>query len=144
MHHAEILKQTDDTYPFSYLCGCGVAFKLTQGLQRTLKLPKNDINCLLDMVCVATIGDIVPLVDENRTLVKYGFDRIARGERPGLKMLIEGIGMDPSKLTSTNVAFGIVPHINAAGRMKEAAEGVRLLTGRQDEEISSLVEELRL
>ena len=109
-------KQTDDTYPFSYLCGCGVAFKLTQGLQRTLKLPKNDINCLLDMVCVATIGDIVPLVDENRTLVKYGFDRIARGERPGLKMLIEGIGMDPSKLTSTNVAFGIVPHINAAGR----------------------------
>lgn len=136
-------KQTDDTYPFSYLCGCGVAFKLTQGLQRTLKLPKNDINCLLDMVCVATIGDIVPLVDENRTLVKYGFERIARGERPGLKMLIEGIGMDPSKLTSTNVAFGIVPHINAAGRMKEAAEGVRLLTGRQDEEISSLVEELK-
>lgn len=93
------------------------------------------------MVCVATIGDIVPLVDENRTLVKYGFDRIARGERPGLKMLIEGIGMDPSKLTSTNVAFGIVPHINAAGRMKEAAEGVRLLTG--DDEISSLVEELK-
>lgn len=111
-------KQTDDTYPFSYLCGCGVAFKLTQGLQRTLKLPKNDINCLLDMVCVATIGDIVPLVDENRTLVKYGFDRIARGERPGLKMLIEGIGMDPSKLTSTNVAFGIVPHINARRRKK--------------------------
>lgn len=49
-------KQTDDTYPFSYLCGCGVAFKLTQGLQRTLKLPKNDINCLLDMVCVAPSG----------------------------------------------------------------------------------------
>ena len=88
-------------------------------------------------------GDIVPLVDENRTLVKYGFDRIARGERPGLKMLIEGIGMDPSSSLPTNVAFGIVPHINAAGRMKEAAEGVRLLTGRQDEEISSLVEELK-
>ena len=136
-------KQEDDAYPFSYLCGCGVAFKLAQAVQRILNLPKGDINRLLDLVCIATIGDIVPLKDENRTLVKYGFDRIARGERPGLKMLIEGIGMNPLHLTSTNVAFGIVPHINAAGRMKEASAGVRLLTGKDSAEIGNLVEELK-
>ena len=136
-------KQKDDEYPFSYLCGCGVAFKLAQAVQRMLNLPENEINRLLDLVCVATIGDIVPLRDENRTLVKYGFDRIARGERPGLKMLIEEIGMNPVQLTSTNVAFGIVPHINAAGRMKEAVAGVRLLTGKEEEEITALVSELK-
>ena len=80
---------------------------------------------------MATIGDIVPLTGENRTLVKYGFDRIARGEREGLKRLIEGIGLDRYHLSSMNVAFGIVPHLNAAGRMKDASIGVRLLTGRR-------------
>lgn len=136
-------KQEGDQYPFSWLCGCGVAFKLAQAVQRTLGLPKSEINRLLDIVCVATIGDIVPLVDENRTLVKYGFDRIARGERPGLRKLIEEIGMNPQRLTSVNVAFGIVPHINAAGRMKEASAGVRLLTARDEKQTGSLVNELK-
>lgn len=136
-------KQEADSYPFSYLCGCGVAFKLAQALQRQMGLPKAEINRLLDVVCIATIGDIVPLVDENRTLVKYGFDRIARGEREGLNRLIGGIGLDRRNLTSTNVAFGIVPHLNAAGRMKEAALGVRLLTCREPDETDALVEELK-
>ncbi len=136
-------KQEDDEYPFSFLCGCGVAFKMAQALQRSLGLPKGELHRLLDMVCIATIGDIVPLLDENRTLVKYGFDRIARGEREGLRSLIDGIGMQPKHLTSTNVAFGIVPHINAAGRMKDAALGVRLLTKDGAGEVPTLVESLK-
>lgn len=136
-------KQEGDEYPFSSLCGCGVAFKMAQALQRSFGLPKSEINRLLDIVCVATIGDIVPLLDENRTLVKYGFDRIARGEREGLRKLIDGIGMHPKHLSSTNVAFGIVPHINAAGRMKDAAMGVRLLTKDGADEFDALVDEMK-
>lgn len=136
-------KQEGDTYPYSWLCGCGVAFKLAQALQRKLRLPKDSVNRLLDLACVATIGDIVPLTGENRTLVKYGFDRIARGERRGLKQLIEGIGLNRYRLSSMNVAFGIVPHLNAAGRMKDAAIGVRLLTARDGDPLDDLVEELK-
>ena len=136
-------KQEGDDYPCSWLCGCGVAFKLAQALQRRMGLPKSSVNRLLDLACVATIGDIVPLTGENRTLVKYGFDRIARGEREGLKRLIEGIGLDRYHLSSMNVAFGIVPHLNAAGRMKDASIGVRLLTGREEDQLNDLVEELK-
>ena len=138
-------KQEGDPYPYSWLCGCGVAFKLAQALQRRFGLPKSSVNRLLDLACVATIGDIVPLTGENRTLVKYGFDRIARGEREGLKRLIERIGLNRYELSSVNVAFGIVPHLNAAGRMKDAAVGVRLLTGGDGDTdlLDSLVEELK-
>ena len=136
-------EQEGDDYPCSWLCGCGVAFKLAQALQRRMGLPKSSVNRLLDLACVATIGDIVPLTGENRTLVKYGFDRIARGEREGLKRLIEGIGLDRYHLSSMNVAFGIVPHLNAAGRMKDASIGVRLLTGREEDQLNDLVEELK-
>ncbi len=120
-------KRPDSTYPCKDLAGCGVAFKLVQGLQRKLGRPKSEVNRLLDLVAVGTIGDIVPLVDENRTLVKYGLSCIRRGGRPGLSTLIKRISLKPESISSENVAFGIVPHINAAGRMKDAKLGVELL-----------------
>lgn len=127
-------KQEDCPYPFKELAGCGVAFKLAQALQRYLeaggddRIKKGDVTDLLDLVAVATIGDIVPLVRENRSLVKYGLNVLNQGKRPGLRALIKGVGLKLGAVTSEQVAFVIVPHLNAAGRMISAKKGVELLT----------------
>lgn len=135
-------KHPDCNYPFKALAGCGVAFKLAQGIQRKSGLPKKSVNELLDLVAIGTIGDIVPLVDENRTLVKYGMNVIKEGHRKGLSGLIEGISLKRQELTSDNVAFGIVPHLNAAGRMADAKIGVELMCSGDSEEIHKMVEHL--
>ncbi|MGN0711082.1 MAG: single-stranded-DNA-specific exonuclease RecJ [Anaerovoracaceae bacterium] len=135
-------KNPSCTYPCKNLAGCGVAFKLAQGLQRRAGLPKKTVNELLDLVAVGTIGDIVPLTDENRTFVKYGMNIIKEGHRRGLKTLIESISLDVSKLKSDNVAFGIVPHLNAAGRMKTAGAGVELMQAKEPLEIKGIVDQL--
>lgn len=122
-------KQDDCTYPYDGLCGCGVAFKLAQALQRTSeKISKKVLNRQLDLVAISTIGDIVPLTDENRTLVKYGIRGIAGGGRIGLEELMRQAGLKSPELTSDQIAFTVVPHINAAGRMGAAGTGVELLT----------------
>ncbi len=139
-------KQEGETYPYRDLCGCGVAFKLAQALQRTLDLPRSMILRHIDLVGIATIADIVPLTGENRTLVKYSFDSIAKGQRPGLAKLIEGISLDRKKLSAMNISFGIAPHINAAGRMKHANIAVKLLTAddsTDQDEIDSLISEIK-
>ncbi|WP_206459534.1 single-stranded-DNA-specific exonuclease RecJ [Anaerovorax sp. IOR16] len=142
-------KQEDCNYPFSGLSGCGVAFKLAQAIQRTLEnerdarsslLTKKELNRVLDLVAISTIGDIVPLVDENRTLVKYGLKRIQKGNRYGLEKLIEAIGLSKKIIKSDNIAYSIVPHLNAAGRMESAKIGVELLvtSGNNKEEIQKI------
>ena len=128
-------KQEDCFYPFSELCGCGVAFKLAQGIQRSLDLPKSYVNDLLDLVAIATIGDIVPLLDENRTLVKYGLSRVNEGYRKGLNYLTAACKLSTEKLRSEDIAFIIVPHINAAGRMESAETALKLLMGQTNLEI---------
>jgi single-stranded-DNA-specific exonuclease len=135
-------KQPDDTYPFKYLCGCGVAFKLAQAVTRKTGISKKILNSLLDITGIATVGDIVPLTDENRTLVKYGMDRIRRNERPGLRSLLEEIKLNPETVSSYNIAFGIVPHINSCGRMKKADIGVELLTGSDRTRLSEITSEI--
>jgi single-stranded-DNA-specific exonuclease len=130
-------KQTDCTYPFKHLSGCGVAFKVAQAIQRKAGLPKSVLTELLDLVAIATIGDIVPLIDENRTLTKYGLEIINSKKRPGLHCLIEGTGLVPGKIKSENIAYIIVPHLNAAGRMLDAKVGVTLLTSKDQQEFSS-------
>lgn len=138
-------KQTDDDYPFSFLCGCGVAFKLAQAITRKTGISKKKLNSLLDIVGIATVGDIVPLVDENRTLVKYGMDRIRRNDRPGLSCLLDAAGIKAEAVGSYNIAFGIVPYINSCGRMKRADMGVELLTGidtDKNEKLAAAMKEL--
>lgn len=130
-------KQPGCTYPFKSLAGCGVAFKLAQGLQRKAGLPKAVLTELLDLVAIATIGDIVPLVDENRTLTKHGLKVINSGKRPGLKGLIEAAGLRLGEIKSESVAYIIVPHLNAAGRMMDAKMGVTLLTAQKPQEITA-------
>lgn len=135
-------KQEECTYPFQDLAGCGVAFKLAQGIQKKAKLPKQVLNNVLDLVAVGTIGDIVPLIDENRTLVKYGLHFVNRGIRPGLQGLIEGISLKSGKINSDQVAFGIVPHINAAGRIEDAQIASQLLLSHENHKIQKNISKL--
>lgn len=120
-------KREDCGYPFKDLSGCGVAFKLTQGLQRRLQLDKKILNQNLDLVALATVADVVPLRDENRTLLKYGLQRINERRRLGLKILLEEIRLADKKITPGHIGFMIGPHFNAGGRVAEARTGVELL-----------------
>ncbi|MDR1573967.1 MAG: single-stranded-DNA-specific exonuclease RecJ [Clostridiales Family XIII bacterium] len=120
-------KQEGERYPFKGLAGCGVAFKLAQALQRELGLPKAMLNDALDLVGLATIADIVPLVDENRTLAKYGLNALRHTRRPGLRRLLEKLDLADKAIRAEQVAFIVAPHINAAGRRGEAKDVVELL-----------------
>ena len=119
-----------EPYPCRDLAGCGVAFKFIQALQRTADLPRSILTDALDMVAVGTVGDIVPLRGENRTLVKYDIAAANSGRRPSLKRLAEAVSLD--EITSSNIAFAIVPHINACGRMASAMAAVELFNSKDN------------
>ena len=130
-------KQDSCAYPEKELSGCGVAFKLTQILQRLSEsyreqikrpLTKSDLSAVLDLVAIATIGDIVPLLGENRSLVKYGLKIVNSGKRMGLAELVRKAGLSAGEIKAEQIAYGIVPHLNAGGRMLTADTGVTLLT----------------
>ncbi|MDZ4713244.1 MAG: single-stranded-DNA-specific exonuclease RecJ [bacterium] len=126
--------RVDDDYPFKYLCGAGVAFKLAQRV--AAKLGKPDLpNSLIDLVAIATASDIVPLVDENRILVREGFNLINSNPRLSLKVLIESSGLKVGNLNTSNIVFTLAPRINAVGRLGDARRAVELLTCEDDEKI---------
>ena len=136
-------KRPDSVYPFREICGCGVAFKMAQLLQKKCGLPKHVLTEVLDLAAIGTMGDIMPMLDENRTICKYGMQMINRGSRYGLRMLAEGAGLSPGHITSENISFVIVPHLNATGRMEDAYPAVRLLTAKEgDPEVPAIVEDL--
>ena len=120
-------KQPGCPYPFKSLAGCGVAFKVAQAIQQRADLPKSVINEVLDLVAIGTVGDIMPLVDENRTIVKFGLRILNRCQRTGLARLIEAVSLTPGKITSENISYVIVPHLNASGRIEDASMAVELL-----------------
>ncbi len=120
-------KKSGGKYPFKELSGCGVAFKMAQLIQKKAGLPKSVLSEVLDLVAIGTIGDIMPLMDENRTLVKFGLKVINTGRRYGLRKLIEGAGLSCGDITAENVGFVIVPHLNASGRIEDASQAVKLL-----------------
>jgi len=125
--------QKECPYPFKYLAGCGVAFKVAQAIVTVTGLPKEVLTRTLDLVGIGTIGDIVPLVDENRTLAKYGLRAINTSARRNLQLLIECTGLHPGKVTAENVSFVIVPHLNAAGRMEHAKLAVEMFLSEDEE-----------
>jgi single-stranded-DNA-specific exonuclease len=84
------------------------------------------LNALVDLVAVATVADVMPLTDENRTFVKYGLAMLREGRRPALACLLGVAGIDPARVSSRDIAFGVAPRINAAGRLEDAAAGVEL------------------
>lgn len=111
---------------FQYLCAAGVVFKLAHALMKRRRLNEFDLKECLDMVAVATISDIVPLIDENRLLVRHGLNRLPFTKNEGL-LALQKIAEMKGRVTSMDVGFRIGPRINAAGRMDEPEEALKLL-----------------
>ena len=133
-------KRKDNKYPFNGLAGVGVAFKLTQALAIKLNLPEESYLKYLDIVCVGTISDIVPLVDENRTISKLGLRLVKQTRNIGLKVLLESIGY--KKIDSNTISFGIAPRINACGRMGHEKEALKLFLTNNIEEAKQITQKL--
>ncbi len=116
------------------LCGAGVAFKLAQALVARLGLSANLPLHFLDLVALATIADIVPLVGENRILVRFGLKALAQSRHVGVRALIDVVGLGGKPLRAGQVGFVIAPRLNAAGRIGEAMEGLQLLLTEDENE----------
>ncbi len=123
-------------------CGAGVAFKLAQALVRTLGLPANLPYHLLDLTALATVADIVPLTGENRALVRSGLKTLADSPWPGLRALIETVGLARRQIRAGHVGFMLAPRLNAAGRIGDAMDGLRLLLSDDPEESRGLARQL--
>jgi len=124
------------------LCGTGVAFKLAQALVETVGLSPNLPLHFLDYVALATIADVVPLVGENRILVRYGLKKLADSRWVGLRALIETAGLGGKPLRGAHVGFILAPRLNAAGRIGDANDGLRLLLTEDPKEAAALAREL--
>lgn len=119
-------KRPDCPYPFKELSGCGIAFKLAQALAMHHNTPPEELDALLDLVAVSTACDIVPMAGENRTLVRFGLQRLNRSPRVGLWALMNRINRS-IPLNVADLVFALGPLINAAGRLGDAREAVRLM-----------------
>jgi len=122
-------RRRDSTYPFKYLAGVGVAYKLVQALLQNSKLKTQNsrLNDLLDLVAIGTVADSVPIVEENRVLVTYGLKEINNDRcRTGLQALKEVAGASSRELKSETLSYTIIPRINAAGRVSNVGEVVEL------------------
>ncbi len=117
-------KRKDSKYPFNGLAGCGVAFKLTQAYCKKLDINENECLKYLDLVCVGTISDIVPLVDENRLIAKLGLKLVNQTKNLGLKEILNLTGF--KKIDSVTISFGVSPRINACGRMGHQEDALEL------------------
>jgi single-stranded-DNA-specific exonuclease len=131
--------------PYRMLCGTGVVFKLVQALVPVLGLPPNLPLHLLDYVALATVADVVPLRGENRVLVRHGLKVLARSRWPGLQALIRVAGLEGRPIKAGHLGFVLGPRLNAAGRVGDAMDGLRLLlTDDTDEALRLAVELERL
>lgn len=136
-------KQAGCAYPFKELSGCGVAFKLAQALQQRLELPKKQVTDLLDLVAMATVCDVVPLRDENRTLLKYGLEKIRHTGRCGLNALISTLAIQKDQIGVRELGFVLGPHFNASGRIDDARRGVQLLVTTNRETAGTIAAHLK-
>ena len=138
-------KLKSSKYPFDGLCGAGVAWKLVQALlakQRPEGYAKGQEKWLLDLVGIATLSDMVPLVGENRMLAKNGLLVMRRGRRPGLSALLKLLRISPAALTEDDITFMISPRINAASRMESPQAAASLLAATGEEEAKIFAVEL--
>ncbi len=133
-------KQPDCSYPFKFLAGVGVVFKLVQALSAAVEGQDSQAFRYLDLVCIGTIADIVPLTDENRILVKYGLEALAQTRNPGLKVLCHVAGVED--INTWAVGYMLSPRLNAAGRLGDAGRAVELLTAGGDKNVFEIAEEL--
>jgi len=120
-------QRLDDTSGATALCGTGVAFKLVQALVPALGLSPNLPSWLLDLVALATVADVVPLLGENRILVKHGLRLLGQSRWPGIRALLRTGGLADREVRAGHLGFVLGPRLNAAGRIGEATDGLRLL-----------------
>ncbi len=133
-------KRKDNQYPFNQLAGVGVVFKVIQALGIKLGLDEKEYLKYLDLVCVGTISDIVPLVDENRVIAKLGLKLVNVTKNLGLRSLLESAGY--KKIDSNTVSFGIAPRVNACGRMGHENEALDIFLSEDINEVKRLTEKL--
>ena len=133
-------KRKDNLYPFNSLAGVGVAFKLTQALSQKMNLDEKEYLKYLDIVCIGTISDIVPLIDENRVIAKLGLKLAEVTKNPGLKSLLQAAGY--KDINSNTISFGIAPRINACGRMGHEVEALKLFLTDNKNEVVEITEKL--
>lgn len=133
-------KRKDNKYPFNQLAGVGVVFKLIQAIGIKLGLNEKEYLKYLDLVCVGTISDIVPLVDENRVIAKLGLKLVNVTRNLGLKYLLQATGY--KQIDSNAISFGIAPRINACGRMGHETEALDIFLSNDIDEVKELTEKL--
>ena len=135
-------KLPDANYPFDELAGVGVAFKLLQALYQKLEIPEAELDEYLDLVAIGSCADIVPLVDENRILVRHGLDKINYNPRYGVRALLESSGLANRDITAGLIVFVLAPRINAVGRLGDARRAVQLFCAQSLQQARTAAREL--
>lgn len=135
-------QQPGDQSDTGALCGTGIAFKLVQALVPALGLPHNLPFHLLDFVALATVADVVPLQGENRILVKHGLKLLSQSRWPGIQALIDVTGLTGREVRARHVGYVLGPRLNAAGRVGDAGDGLRLLLTDDPAEAATLAQQL--
>lgn len=136
-------KQEGDMYPFKGLCGASVAYKLMEALYEAMGEDSTDIDYLLEEVAIATVGDVMDLVDENRIFVKQGLEMLERTKNLGLRALIAATGLDGQKITAYHIGFILGPCLNASGRLDTAKRALTLLRAKDEREADVLAGDLK-
>ena len=133
-------RREDDHSPFKGLCGAGVAFKLCAALDGCP--PEEMLDYCGDLAAVGTVADVMPLVGENRTLVKAGLRQLQQTDRPGFGALLEEVGLAGKPITAENISYAIAPRINAAGRMDNAVTALQLVLCEDPDRAEELAHKL--
>ena len=135
-------KQSDCAYPFKGLCGAGVAFKFIEVLYKEFGISKEELYELVPFAAIATVADVMDLVDENRILVKYGLKAISGIPHLGLQAIMRHSGLNKDAITAYQIGFVIGPCFNAAGRLDHADMAIRLLQTEDPNTAERLASEL--
>ena len=136
-------KQEDCHYPFKGLCGAAVAYKLIETLFHVTGKDVEDVDYLMENVAIATVGDVMDLVEENRIFVKQGLEMLKRTQNLGLKALIECTGVDAERLSAYHIGFVIGPCLNASGRLDTAKRALELLCAKTKKDADVLAGDLK-
>lgn len=132
-------KQEGDTYPNPYLAGVGMALKLVCACEGD---SEKIIDRYADLVAIGTVADVMPLVGENRYLVRRGLKKLEEAQRPGIAAMLREASVSPKRLTATSIGYSLAPRLNAAGRLGHAGTAAKLLMSENEEEASRLAAEL--
>ena len=135
-------KQIECEYKFKSICGAGVAFKLMEALYEEIGMDKEECYKLIEFVAIATVCDVVDLIDENRIFVKNGLEMLNNSKNIGINALKKACGLEDKEITAYHLGFVIGPCLNASGRLDSAKKGLDLLLMEDDEEAKNLAQEI--